>query len=128
MSVFYWDPFRSPDKCFVFRLEFVDEFTEIVPCTLGPFIRHHQELFACVKRVFLLIFKNVFRFFITLQNYVNVKLDKTEMSMTSNEFKYSTIITFEINKLRLQILEALHIKKRKIELIELTSSNVLKCL
>ena len=123
-----------PDKCFGFRLEFVDEFTEIVPCALGPFIGHHQELFAWVKCVFLLILKKVFRFFITLQNYVNVNLDKTEMSMTSNEFKYITIITFVINKLRLQILEALHIKKKKkkkkkkkLKLIELTLKIAAMC-
>ena len=34
----------------------------------------------------MLFFFLVFRFFITLQNYVNAKLDKTEMQITSNEF------------------------------------------
>ena len=37
----------------------------------------------CKKR----FLKEVLGFFITLQNYVNTKLDKTEMLMTSNEFK-----------------------------------------
>ena len=41
-----------PDMCFGFRLEFVDEFTEIVPSTFGPFIGHHQGLFASTKIVF----------------------------------------------------------------------------
>ena len=29
------DPFKFPDKCFVFRMELVDEYTEIVPMK-GP--------------------------------------------------------------------------------------------
>ena len=43
-----------------------------------------QELFACVKSVFL---KKVLRFLRTLQNYLNAKLDKTERLITSNKFK-----------------------------------------
>ena len=31
-----------PDKCFGFRLELVDEFTEIVPRAFGHFISHFQ--------------------------------------------------------------------------------------
>ena len=51
----------------------VDEFTKIIPSTFRPFIGH-QRLFACVKSVFKDFLKS---FFITLQNYVNEKLDKT---------------------------------------------------
>ena len=39
-----------------------DEFTEIVPRTFGPFIGHHQELFASVKS----FLKSFFKVFITL--------------------------------------------------------------
>ena len=35
-----------PNKSFEFRLELVDEFTEIVLGAFGLFIGHHQELFA----------------------------------------------------------------------------------
>ena len=63
----------------------MDEFTKIVPSAFGLFIGHHQGLFACVKSFFLNIFFLVL--FITLQYDVNVKLDKTEMLMTSNELK-----------------------------------------
>ena len=38
-------------------LELVDEFTEIVPSAYGPFIGHHQGLFANVKIVFKKFFK-----------------------------------------------------------------------
>ena len=33
-----------------FKLKFVDDFTKIVPSVFGPYICHHQGLFACVKR------------------------------------------------------------------------------
>ena len=49
---FYLDPFKFPDKRFGFRLQLVDEFTEIVSSAFGPFIGHHQELFASVKIFF----------------------------------------------------------------------------
>ena len=79
-----------PDKCLGFRLELVDAFIKIVLSAFKPFIGHHQGLFVCVKSVFFsfffLLFK-FFRFFITLQNYVNAKLDKTEIPMTLNKFK-----------------------------------------
>ena len=39
----------------------MDEFTKIVPSSFGPFLGHHQELFACVMSVFKEFF---FRFFI----------------------------------------------------------------
>ena len=42
-----------PDKCFGFRLELVDELTEIVPSAFGPFIGHHQRMFASIKIVLL---------------------------------------------------------------------------
>ena len=45
----YGDPFKFPEKCFAFMLELVDEFTEIVSSAFGPFIGHHQGLFASVK-------------------------------------------------------------------------------
>ena len=70
-----------PDKCLGFWSKLVDEFTKIVPRTSGSFIGHHQELFACLKSVFLGVF------LITLQNYVDAKLGKTEMPMTSNKSK-----------------------------------------
>ena len=54
-----------------------------VSSACGPFIGHYQGLFACVKSVFL---KRFLIFFIALQNYVNAKLEKTEM-LISNEFK-----------------------------------------
>ena len=46
-----------PDKCLGFKLELVDEVTKIAPSAFVPFIG----------------------FFITLQNYVNAKLDKTNI-------------------------------------------------
>ena len=45
-------PFKFPDKCIGFSLEFVDEFTKIVPRSFGPFIGHHQGLLARIKNVF----------------------------------------------------------------------------
>ena len=67
---------------------------------------------------------------LTYINYVNTELDKTEMLMNlktnqnaingnrilSGNIEY---ITHEINKLRLQIREALHIKTKKLKSIEL---------
>ena len=38
-----------PDKCFGFKFELVDEFTEIVPNTFGYFKGHRQELFESFK-------------------------------------------------------------------------------
>ena len=64
-------------------------FSKIVPSAFGPFIGHHQGLFACVKSVFKVFF---LVFLITLQNYVNAKFDKTEILMTSNEFKKQNAI------------------------------------
>ena len=60
--------FMFPDKCFGFRLELVDEITEIVPSTFGAFIDHHQGLLACVKIVFFFVFK----FLDLIQLYVYV--------------------------------------------------------
>ena len=79
---FYQDPFKFSDKCLGFSLELVDEFTKIVQSAFGPFIGHHQGLFAYVKSVFLRsLLKSLLGFFITLQNYINTELDKTEMLM-----------------------------------------------
>ena len=47
----------------------MDKFTKIVLSAFEPFIGHHQGLVAYIKRV---IFKECFRFIITLQNYVNI--------------------------------------------------------
>ena len=44
--------FKFPDKCFGFRLELVDEFTEFVSSAFRPFIGHHQRMFARVNSVF----------------------------------------------------------------------------
>ena len=70
----------------------MEEFTKIVPSAFGPFIGHPQALFVCVKSVFSRVF---WAFFITLQNYVNTKLDKTEMLMTLNKFKTTLLIGTE---------------------------------
>ena len=51
-----------PGKCFGFRLELVDEFTEIVP---SAFIDRQQGLVACVK----IIFQESFTVFITLKKW-----------------------------------------------------------
>ena len=32
----------SPDKCFGYRLELVDEFNGIIPSAFGPRTGHHQ--------------------------------------------------------------------------------------
>ena len=56
-----------PDECLDFGLELEDEFIKIVPSSFGRFICHHQGLFVCIKSFFFL-FKNIFSFFITLQN------------------------------------------------------------
>ena len=61
MSIqFYQDSFKFPDKCFGFKLELVDGFTEIVPSTFRSFIGHYQGLFAWVKIVFLSKFLGFF--------------------------------------------------------------------
>ena len=39
------------DKCIGFRLNLVNEFTNIVPSNFEDFIGHHQVLFACFKTV-----------------------------------------------------------------------------
>ena len=48
--------FTYLDKCQGFRLELVDEFTNMFPSALEPFMDHHQGLFACVKISFLKFF------------------------------------------------------------------------
>ena len=45
---FYLDPFKFPDKCFGLRLEFIDEFTEIVRNTFGPLTGNQEKnLYSC---------------------------------------------------------------------------------
>ena len=56
-----------PDRYFGFRVELVDEFTEIIPGAFGPLIGHHQGLFLSVN----LFFKNVI-FAKFCKNYVNL--------------------------------------------------------
>ena len=68
----------------------VDEFTKIIPSAFGPFIGHHQMLLARVKSVL----KEDFKFFITLQNYVNTELDKTELLMNLKNRTLSTEIEY----------------------------------
>ena len=41
-----------PENGFGFKLELVDELTEIIPSAFVPFIGNHQRLFASVKTVF----------------------------------------------------------------------------
>ena len=95
MSIeFYQDPFKFPGKCHGFRLELVDEFTKIVPRTFRPIIGHYLGLLACIKSVFLRVFVRVFRLFITLQNYINSELDKTEMLMNLKNRKLSKEIEY----------------------------------
>ena len=64
MSIlFYKVPFKFPEKCFIFRLELVDEFTEIVPSTFEPFIGHHKVLFA----IFIIkVFRTIVFIFIVI--------------------------------------------------------------
>ena len=60
-----------------------DKYSKIVPSTCRLFIGHYQELHAYMKS----FLKEFFRFFITLQNYVNADLDKTEMLMNLKKKK-----------------------------------------
>ena len=46
----------SPDKCFGFTLELIDEVTEIVPSVFRPFVGHNQGLFMCMKIFFFFNF------------------------------------------------------------------------
>ena len=69
---FYKNPFKFPDKCFGFRLELVDEFTEIVPSSFRPFIGHHQGLFHKCKERFFNFFK--FFFFLTAKTLLKLIL------------------------------------------------------
>ena len=83
-----------PDKCLGFRFVSVDEFNKIVPSDFRFFYRPSSGFVCMCKEIFFMrFFKEFFRIFITLQNYPNAKLDKTEMLITSNEFKIRILST-----------------------------------
>ena len=67
----------------------MDEFIKIVPSAFGPFFDYHKGLLACIKSVF-----------------------KEFLKFGKILFENTTIISHEINKIRLQILEALHMKQK----------------
>ena len=84
------DTFCLYDFNKILRFELVDEFTKILPSAFRPFISHHQGVLACMKSVL----KDIFRFFITLQNYVNTELDKIKMLINLKNRTLSTEIKY----------------------------------
>ena len=48
VHIFYYDPFKFPDECFDFRLELLDEFTEIFLSSFRPFI---QKAFQNIVKI-----------------------------------------------------------------------------
>ena len=55
---FIWIISSFLDMIFGFRLELVDEFTEIVPVSHQPFVGHHQGFCQCIEYfVLFLVFK-----------------------------------------------------------------------
>ena len=63
---------QFPDKCLRFRLESVDEFTNITLITFRPSFGHHRWLLTCVKSVYLKsFFKGVLVFFYNIIYDVN---------------------------------------------------------
>ena len=101
-------------KCLSFRSELVDEFHKIVPIAFGPFISHHQGLLACVMLVLpLQLFPDdlkckVHSIAFHLKNH-SIPKSKFRKILVEN----TPIIAHEIDKLRLQILGAQHIKTKK---------------
>ena len=81
----------------------MDEFTKIVPSAFRPFIGDHQGSLTCIK--------NAFKHSIALDLKTH-SIPKSILRKILVE-KNTTIIAHEINKLRIQILEALHIKTKK---------------
>ena len=104
------------------RLELVDEFTKIFPRAFGPFI-------DCVSKennayVGLTTTTLSRRLTMHLNDSSSIALHLETYSIPKSKFRKllvenPTIIVLEINKLRLQIPEALHKKKKKLKSIEL---------
>ena len=103
--------FQVSCKVFLFlSLELVNEFTEFVSSTFGIFIGFHQGLFTIVNNTMHHIDSSLMHYILTTTRFPNPNFEEILILNT-------TIIAHKINKLPLQILEGLHIKK--IELIKL---------
>ena len=68
-----------------YRLILVDEFTKIVPSSFRPFIGHHQELFACVKSVFVYQFQAKTKTFIRKLEKILINLHRQNVSLLFNQ-------------------------------------------